>query len=610
MPLEKPLFIYDGECGFCRKWVARLRSICGDRLDYKAFQDCAHDYPQISASSFQKSVYIIQPNGTYHAAAQAVFMALALRWETRLPFLAYRYLPFFPQIAEACYRWVAAHREGLSSIDRALTGLVGVTPTYSTSSWLFLRGMALAYLIAFSSCALQVQGLIGENGIIPAQTFLSQVFQTIGVSGLVQLPTLFWLDSSDTSLLVGCLIGAVLSLLAMMGLGGATVFFLLWLLYLSLVNVGGAFFSFQWDNLLLEAGLLTVFLAPWNFKFYKARELNPSLLARWLILFLLFRLMISSGLVKIFSGDPTWANLTALQFHYETQPLPTFLAYFMHQLPAGFHTFSTLSMFGIELFLPFLIFAQRRLKLIAALAFISLQVLIALTGNYCFFNLLTILLCLLLIDDATWHQLTFKKFTIKSQATSAWRLPSWSLLPVAIVSILFYSLTVSELFFKKTVWPQFVYQSFNYLAPFRSLNNYGLFAVMTTTRSEIVVEGSDDGSLWLEYIFKWKPGNVKEAPRFVAPHQPRLDWQMWFASLGTYQQNPWFLSFCEQLLRNNSHVISLLEHNPYPDHPPRFIRAVKYTYRFTKYDDLKKNGQWWTATAEGIYLPSISLKNQ
>lgn len=608
MDSSKPLLIYDGDCRFCCKWVERLRSFLGARIDYRPFQECAAAFPQISPQQFEHSVHLIHPDGSFCSAAKAMFTALSYRMEGKPLLWFYQHLPFSKPVSEALYRWIASHRMGISAIDRHLSGLTGIIPSYSVSTWLFLRGMALVLAIAFSSLALQVRGLIGENGIAPAATFLTRVFQQLGLSSFHQAPTVFWLGDSDGMLLGVCIFGTLISLCAMAGIGGASAFLAAWFLYLSLVTAGGPFLSFQWDMLLLEATLLTVFLAPWRWGNYRISELKPSFLGRWLILFLLFRLMFASGLVKLNSGDPTWANLTALSYHFETQPLPTLLAYYAHQLPASILKLSTFIMFVIDLIVVFLLFGPRRLQLLAASALLFLQILIALTGNYCFFNLLTALFCLMLVDDESWRRLSHGKIRRPSVQHPAFRLPSWSLAPFAMLVLMVSLLTFSGHFKASIPWPGWMYSSYQAIAPFRSINSYGLFAVMTTTRPEIVMEGSHDGTVWLEYTFRWKPGDVNKAPSLVAPHQPRLDWQMWFAALGNYQQNPWLISFAEKLLRGSPAILNLLDGNPFPDHPPKYIRAVVYDYQFTTPEEKRGSGQWWKATYKGIYLPPISLR--
>jgi hypothetical protein len=334
----------------------------------------------------------------------------------------------------------------------------------------------------------------------------------------------------------------------------------------------------------------------------------------WLLRFLLFKLMFLSGVVKLASGDPAWHSLTALTRHYETQPLPTWLAWFAHQLPLWFQKASCVLMFVIELAAPFLIFLPRRLRMIGASALALLQLFILLTGNYTFFNWLTLALCVLLLDDFTLVKILPRKFTTlysqlsRVEPSSADR---WRLMNVVPIAIIFVSISMIQLtlpFGTLPRWAAPVLQVYRWLSPFRSINSYGLFAVMTMERPEIIVEGSSNGSDWKEYEFPYKPGDVKRRPRFVAPYQPRLDWQMWFAALGNHRQNPWFVNFCARLLQGSPEVLALLKTNPFGHEPPRFVRARLYDYRFTTPEERRRTGTWWHRELKGEYLPPISLE--
>jgi hypothetical protein len=332
----------------------------------------------------------------------------------------------------------------------------------------------------------------------------------------------------------------------------------------------------------------------------------------WLLRWLLFRLIFSSGVVKLTSGDPSWRNLTALNYHYETQPLPHLFSWYAHQLPQQFQKMSVVMMFVLELIVPFLIFAPQHLRRIAAAALIAFQLAIMATGNFAFFNILTIALCVLLLDDQVW---CFRSFSDRRSAAKSfdrhsapW--PKWVIAPVASIVVLVTSLIMLELFRLDVDWPRPLRSLHGILAPFSSLNSYGLFAVMTTTRPEIVIEGSRDNVTWQAYEFKYKPGDLGRVPRFVAPYQPRLDWQMWFAALGNYQDHPWFASFCKRLLQGKPEVLSLLAKNPFPDAPPRYLRALLYEYHFTDFSSRAASKHWWRRELEGLYCPVLSLPDQ
>jgi hypothetical protein len=309
--------------------------------------------------------------------------------------------------------------------------------------------------------------------------------------------------------------------------------------------------------------------------------------------------MFCSGVVKLSSGDPTWHDLTALAVHYETQPLPTWIGWWAHQLPVGAQKFCCAVMFGIELGLPFLIFAPRRLRFVAAGGFTLLMILISLTGNYTFFNLLTGALCVTLLDDAA----------LRRGAEAAPPLPRdwrrWVAAPVAILYILFSALLITRM-----PWPRPLAMVYSWLAPFRSLNSYGLFAVMTPVRPELIIEGSNDATTWKAYEFNYKPGELARRPGFVAPHQPRLDWQMWFEALHTLSPrpspSPWFLNFCGRLLHGEPAVLALLKTNPFPDAPPRYLRVRVYRYHFTDRAARAATGKWWHREYLGEYGPVLS----
>jgi hypothetical protein len=483
--------------------------------------------------------------------------------------------------------------------------------------WLFLRCLGVIYFIAFASFGAQVMGLIGSNGILPASGFLQAVQERFGSRGYWLVPTVFWLDASDTALQMVPWIGAILSLLliawgvfpflgrpegfprrVLFKFGESVILLLLYLVYLSLVSAGQDFMAFQWDILLLEAGFLAIFIH------------TSSNVIIWLFRWLLFRLMFLSGAVKLLSGDPSWWNLTALDYHFETQPLPTVIGWYAHQLPEGFHRLSTLVMFFIELAIPFLFFAPRRFRLFAAAATLLLQILIFLTGNYTFFNLLAMALCLFLFDDASLRRVLPQhlagKMTDSLATPTASSASRWAVNILAVVIIFISGFQLLGIFLG--IVPQPVRVIMSWVTPFRVVNTYGLFAVMTTTRPEIIVEGSSDGQTWLEYEFKYKPGDVRRPPGWVAPHQPRLDWQMWFAALGDYTQNPWFVNFMIRLQQGSPEVLALVGKNPFPDAPPRYLRARLYQYYFTDLAILNVEGAWWRRERLGPYfpLPAIS----
>ncbi len=614
--------VFDGDCNFCTLWIRRWQQMTGESVDYLPAQDprITAQFPEIPREQFDTAVQLIEPDGSVYSGAEAVFRVLAKKPSKQWLLEWYEYSPAFAKFTERAYNFVAGHRTLFSRLTRWFWGRHVEPPAHFLTRWIFLRALGVIYLIAFVSLWTQISGLIGHDGILPTDRFMAAVqqqcdLQGIGLERFRLLPTLCWFNSSDGSLNFQCAAGALLAIILIVGIAPAPCLALLWLLYLSLVTVGRDFLGFQWDNLLLEAGFLAIFFAPLQLWPRPSREAPPSRMVLWLLRLLLFKLMFSSGCVKLLSGDPNWRNLTALTFHYQTQPLPTWGGWYANQLPLWFQKTSCAAMFCIELGAPFLIFTPRRLRFCGGAAIAFLQILILLTGNYTFFNLLTLAFCLLLLDDFALLKLTPLKLrpalgpvTCHLSLATHWRWPRAITVPLAGFVIILSLFQMGLMFGVRPGWLFPVAIVDEWLTPFRSFNGYGLFAVMTTGRREIIVEGSDDGVNWLSYEFKYKPGDVNRRPVFVAPHQPRLDWQMWFAALGSYQQNPWFANFCQRLLQGSPKVLALLDKNPFPNHPPRHIRAEFYSYRFTNFADRRATGAWWKREFVGEYLPPISLR--
>jgi hypothetical protein len=594
--------------------------ITGEAVNFIPFQDerAARLFPELPREQLERAVQFIDAGGVVHQGAAAVFQCLASNRSWQWPLRLYQKYPLVARSTEGCYQFVAGHRTGFSRLTRVLWGRHVEQPDYFLVRRVFLGLLGLIYGIAFISLWVQITGLAGKNGILPAANLMSQA-QTVmtadgtGIDRYRLLPTLCWFGASDGFLEFQCACGVVLALLLIAGIAPRACLALLWLFYLSLATVCREFLAFQWDNLLLETGLLAIFFAPIQLLPQASREKPPSRISLWLLRLLLFKLMFLSGVVKLASGDQTWQSLTALTRHYETQPLPTWIAWYVHHLPLWFQKTSCVLMFLVELVVPFLIFMPRRVRITGVSALAAFQVLILLTGNYTFFNWLTLALCLLLLDDFALGKLLPRKLTVSYKNTGR---PVSSVerrlrcVVITLVAVLFVSVSTIQLLLPFRVLPRWmapVVEVDRWLSPLRSINSYGLFAVMTTERLEISVEGSDDGREWKEYEFPYKPGAVNRRPAFVAPYQPRLDWQMWFAALGDYRQNPWFVNFCVRLLQGSPEVLGLMETNPFPQQAPRYIRARLYDYRFTTREERKRTGAWWKRTPQGEYLPPISL---
>lgn len=494
-------------------------------------------------------------------------------------------------------------------------------PEYRVTGWLFLRGLGFVYLIAFWSLWTQIIPLSGETGIMPIADRMEAMRAGTGELGvwerIWQVPTVFWLAAGDGFITCVCAMGCVLAGCAIVGFLTMPSLAGLWILYLSLVKVCVPWLGFQWDVLLLEAGLLGVLMSRMGVfddpRQPRAPRVVPLLLVRWL----LFRLMFASGMVKLLSGDAMWGDWTALTVHYETQPLPNPLAWHVHQLPLWFHKLSCGIMFGIELVLPFFFFLPRRLRLFAGIATVALMGVIIGTGNYTFFNLLVIVLCLSLMDDRFLFQLLPKHWRSRiggKDSTAAGPAPKLRYQLRTMATAMFVGVTIcfSAIYMLPMVKlkaPAFLHRWAGKVGQFHFLSSYGLFAVMTKERPEIVIEGSDDGLVWKTYEFLYKPGNLQRDLPFVAPHQPRLDWQMWFAALGNMQQNEWLAMLAIRLLEGELKVTKLLAVNPFPERAPRFVRAQLYRYNFTSAEERAVDGTLWKREFVGMYLRPISLAN-
>jgi lipase maturation factor 1 len=619
-PPSKPLLVFDGDCGFCRRWIARWKTQTGLAVDYVPFQDesVAGRFPEIPRSDFEESVHLILPDASVSRGAEAVFRSLAEGARHRWLLGLYRRIPALADVCELLYEEVALHRTQLSKLDRIYSGPGIEPPAYLRVRFVFLRGLALIYLIAFGSLWMQMDGLIGSHGMVPAQGVMEALKQEaaqghIGLERFHLVPTFAWWSASDTALHWQCGLGIACALVLLTGIAPALMLFLLWALYLSLCAISGPFLNFQWDALLLETGFLAIFFAPLQLWDRPSRQARPPALVLWLLRWLIFRLMFESGCVKLMSGDAAWWNLNALRVHYETQPLPTWIGWYAHQLPPSAQSFCVFAMLVIELVVPVFIFSGRRLRLAAAGIFAFFQIVILLTGNYTFFNGLTILLCLPLLDDKALSVFRKKPAPEKELPPTApprsWRWPWPVTLCLALVVV---PLTTIPFLLQAGVrqsWPAPVLRLYDWARPARSFNGYGLFAVMTQTRPEIIVQGSDDGENWRDYEFKYKPGDVRRAPGFVAPYQPRLDWQMWFAALGGPRNNLWFFQFEHCLLQNSPPVLALLGPNPFPKQPPKYVRALLYEYHFTDRATRLATGDWWRRELKGVYVPKLSLED-
>jgi hypothetical protein len=453
---------------------------------------------------------------------------------------------------------------------------------------IFPRLLGLVYLLAFGSLFLQQRGLYGSQGILPIGEYLAAIRRYSGRGGWRRFPSLFWFSSSD-AFITGCAgLGICLSLVLAAGMLQLPALVLLWLLYLSFVSLGQDFLSFQWDALLLEAGFMTIFLP------LLSRPTLPVCLAYH---FFIFRFMFSAGVVKLTSRDPNWRNLTAMSFHFETQPIPNRVAWYAHQLPGWAQKFSTLGTFFFELLVPFLALGPAPCRLACFCLLLFFQGLIILTGNYGFFNILTIVLAVPLLDDR--YLSGIGRIVLDGSPATDGPLMTTLVGAVFLILIVLNLLQLIRLFYR----PYWLSRILAWCGPWRISSPYGLFAVMTTSRYEFVIEGSNDRTNWQPYEFRWKPGDPLNAPRQAAPHQPRLDWQMWFAALNPAELDQWLLRLVRRLLEGSRPVLALFGRVPFPDGPPAYIRLVVYRYYLSNLSTKRASGRWWDRSEVGMTEP-------
>lgn len=483
-----------------------------------------------------------------------------------------------------------------------------VVPDVVVVRWLFFRLLAGVSCGAFASYYVQYPGLIGERGLLPILSGLKTVVTPSGWAYL-RLPTLVWWVGSDAAVGGMALAGIGLSVLLFVNVAPRLVLGLLWVLHLSLVVAGQQFYQYQWDTLLTETLFLSLFFAP-DHLLPRREVASPSWLSVWGLRLLLFKLMILAGGVKLLSGDSTWWGLTALRHHFETQPLPNPVAWYAHQLPVEMLGAMTLGVLVIELGVPLLMFGPRRLRLAAFYPLLGLQAAIVLTGNYGALNLLTGVLCLVLLDDE--HLRTLRRMLPRAVLPRAgpgepvWRRGALN----AVLGVVFVlNVLVVGSWLTRPVAPGWTHAVRRTLEPFRTINTYGLFGTMTRVRREVVIQGSREGETWKSYRFPYKPGPPGRRPPWIVGHMPRLDWQMWFLALQSPRDEKpvWFRRLMKALLEGRRGVLALFATNPFPDRPPRYVRAVMYRYRLTEWGTNTNPEAWWTRDRRRIFVPPVTL---
>ncbi|CAF0703866.1 membrane hypothetical protein [Candidatus Methylacidithermus pantelleriae] len=474
--------------------------------------------------------------------------------------------------------------------------------------WLFHRGLAMVFAIAFASAAVQIRGLAGSQGILPCEQVFAGLRATSDWRRYFLFPTFFWFWHDDRALSWACWLGVGASLFLFLNIAPCLCLLLVTLLYLSLATAGTEFFNFQWDALLIESGAVALLSTPCRlFPGFRYAEAPPKL-GVWLLRWLLFRLFFLNGWVKLASGDPSWRDLSALSYHYLTQPIPTPPAWYLAQAPLWFHRMCTFWVLCTELAAPCLLWMGRRARLFGVLGCASLQLAMMVIGNYAFFNWLALVLCLPSVGEQ-WFPSACREALRSAPSERPSRLRLLAILPGGILLGTASLLATAHFLLGPQKTPSWIAVPLAWIEPWRVANGYGAFAVMTKERDEIELEGSSDGVNWKPYVFRWKPQALTKPPPWVAPHQPRLDWQMWFAALSRATDSPWFVRLLIRLLQGSPTVVRLFAENPFPQSPPLYVRAWIYRYSFTSWQERKTTGQWWKRELLGPYFPEIRLQN-
>src|SRR5437667_6153226 len=476
--------------------------------------------------------------------------------------------------------------------------------SYWLTRFIILRLLGFVYTIAFFVAARQLVPLAGRSGLTPAHDYLYNIHSALGsrTEGILELPTLFWFGCTDQGMSTFAWVGFVLSLIVLGGYANAILLAALWAMYMSIVHVGQIWYGYGWEIQLLETGFLSIFLCPLldGRPFPKCR---PPLLVICLFRWLGFRIMVGAGLIKL-RGDTCWRDLTCLYYHYETQPIPNPLSRYLHFAPHWFHRVETACNHFIELIVPWFSFGPRHARHIAGVLLVSFQIILIISGNLSFLNYVTIIPFLACFDDTFLGRVLPKSLVRRAEQAAQQSEPSRINNTIAIVlSILVVYLRIAPVL-NLVSGRQLMNYSYD---PLDLVNTYGAFGSVGRERPEIIFEGTDDAFItgdtkWREYEFKAKPGDPNRRPAIIAPYQPRIDWQIWFAALASPAEYPWTLHFVWKLLHNDSGTLSLLANNPFPNAPPHYIRARLYRYQFAPPGDRA----WWRREPIGEWLPALS----
>ncbi len=493
--------------------------------------------------------------------------------------------------------------------------------------WLFLRALGLIYFSAFFSLVFQIRGLIGAQGILPSNEYLEAVARQFGLARFWFAPTLLWFSTGPHMLSAICWVGMIAALLVVCNVWPRGALFICLVCFLSFVSAAQDFSGYQSDGMLLEAGFISLFFAPPGFFPGLGRAHPPSRASLFLLQWEWFRIYFESGMVKLASGDVEWRNFTAMDEYYQNGPLPTWIGWYVQHLPHWFHAFATGATLVLELGLVFMLFLPRRWRIVCFFIVTAWQIPVILTANYTFLNYLVLVLGFLLLDDRFLLRIMPERWRayisprigvppekhVEAQESDSPLPHRKSLRPLQALRLSLTSVMLIWIFYATTVqmiWiisPRFPLPTSPVAAldPFRIANRYGLFAVMTRGRWEIEFQGSNDGQNWVAYPFRYKPQDPSKRPGIYAPYQPRFDWNLWFASLGSWRENLIVPSTEERLLAGSPDVLALFAGNPFPEAPPQQLRAVLWQYWFTTLEEKRATGMWWRRKLIGLYAPAL-----
>jgi hypothetical protein len=479
--------------------------------------------------------------------------------------------------------------------------------SYLWPRWLFLRALGLIFFSAFHSLAFQIHGLIGERGILPAGEYLHELDTALGP--LVRLwyaPSLFWIDAGDRALTLIVGAGIACSILLVANVWPRLTVALCTLLFLSCIAVLQDFSSYQSDGMLLEAGFIAFFFAPRGIRPGLGASDPPSRFSLFMLRWEWFRTYFESGIVKLASGDPHWRDLTAMDEYYQNGPLPTWIGWYVQHLPHWYHAGTVIITFVVELLLVWAVFLPRRFRLACFVVVTALQMGIIATANYGFLNYLVLVLGFLLLDDGVFAWIGRRlpsRGRGRARVDDARPSPLWRRVETIALGFTLYATIVA---FLPMGWAPWLAAPAQLLAPYRIANAYGLFAVMTEARYEIEFQGSRDGTSWIPYPFRYKPQDIYERPGVYAPYQPRFDWNLWFASLGPWQQSSWVVLAQQRLIQGSPSVLRLFRRDPFGGEPPAMVRTVLWQYWFTDIPTKRATGAWWRRKELGMFTGVVS----